>query len=75
MKCSEDSDNAKAYFRRAVAKHQIGNYEEAKTDFEEAKRCDPSITKEVEKEETKLEAKIRAAEAKQRREMRSFFDR
>ena len=72
--CSEDTDNVKAYFRRAVAKHCIGDYVSSKEDFQSAKRLDPSLQQEVEREEARLAAKMRASEARQRREMTSFFN-
>jgi hypothetical protein len=71
--CSEDSEHAKAHFRRAIARYNLGQEEEAKDDFEIVKTLDPSAVPEVERELTRMVAKNKADLQKQRKEWGSFF--
>ena len=53
-----DSNNVKAYYRRAKAHAACWNVEEAKKDFQQAVTLDPSLAKHVSKELAQLQDKL-----------------
>lgn len=71
--CSEDTEHAKAYFRRAIARYNLGQVEEAKDDFDIVQKLDPAAVPDVQRELARMAAKDRAAAQKQRKEWGSFF--
>lgn len=71
--CSEDNEHAKGYFRRAVARYNLGQEEAAKDDFDIVKKLDPAAEPDVERELARMAAKSRAAAQKQRQEWGRFF--
>lgn len=70
---SEDTEHAKAYFRRAVARYNLGQDEGAKDDFDIVRKLDQAAVPDVERELARMAAKDRAAAQKQRQEWGSFF--
>ena len=74
-RCSEDDQNAKAYFRRAVARSYLDHYAEAAEDLATAQELDPTIAGDVDKELRRQQARQRQEAAKSRRDFASFFDR
>lgn len=73
--CSEDDGYAKAYFRRAVISHCLGDEEGARADLALCAELDPSTLAECERELARMERRSAAAEARQRGAMKGFFDR
>ncbi|KAG7675097.1 hypothetical protein Ndes2526A_g07851 [Nannochloris sp. 'desiccata'] len=69
----EDNEHAKGYFRRAVARYNLGQEEAAKDDFDIVKKLDPAAEPDVERELARMAAKSRAAAQKQRQEWGRFF--
>lgn len=74
MFCSEDSEHAKAHFRRGQAQAALAEYAAAKEDFEAARRLDPSISDLVDKELARMVAQAKVAAQKQRRQISGFFN-
>lgn len=73
--CSEDDGYAKAYFRRAVIEHCLGDQEAAQADLALCAQLDPSTLADCERELARMERQSAAAEAKQRGALKGFFDR
>ncbi|KAL4447985.1 hypothetical protein ABPG75_005204 [Micractinium tetrahymenae] len=72
---SEDDGYAKAYFRRAIIHHCLGDEESAREDLALCAQLDPSTLADCERELARMERRAAAAEAKQRGAMKGFFDR
>ena len=51
----KDASNVKGYFRRASAYHSVFSLAEAKADYRKAKQLDPSLTKTIDNEISKIE--------------------
>jgi hypothetical protein len=73
--CSEDDEHAKAHFRRAIARYNLGQEDAAKKDFDIVKRLDPAAVPDVERELARMAARDKAAAQKQRQEWGSFFEK
>lgn len=70
---SEDETHAKAHFRRAVARYNLGQEDAAKEDFATVKRLDPGAAGDVDRELARMAARAKAAAEKQAKEWGSFF--
>ena len=72
---SEDESHAKAYFRRAVARSYLGEYELAREDLEATKLLDPSTAADCDRELRRQQEQQRAKAAKAKAQFANFFDR
>ncbi len=69
-----DANNVKALFRRAVARRQLGNTEEAKTDLKLALQQDPANAA-VKKELASLKKELEQAKLAQKKGLQKAFSR
>lgn len=71
----EDPEYPKAYFRRAAAHGMLGRLQEAADDLAVVAALDPGLQADVDRELARMQQRVRAGEAKQRREMGSFLNK
>uniref|UniRef100_A0A7S3VGN7 peptidylprolyl isomerase n=1 Tax=Dunaliella tertiolecta TaxID=3047 RepID=A0A7S3VGN7_DUNTE len=70
-----DEENPKLLFRRGRALSLKGDYEEAEADFHMAATVDPNCAGDMEKEVVANQHRAKAADRKQRNEMKNFLSR
>lgn len=63
----------KAYFLRAKANAEVWNEVEAKKDFEKVVELDPTMTRQVKKEITKLEVRMEEKEEEDKLKYKNLF--
>lgn len=67
------SENAKAYFRRGVARGELGEWDDAQSDFDVAAAIDPGSAGECERAAARVKASRAVAEARTKSQLGGFL--
>lgn len=73
--CREQPSHPKAHYRKGVAHRLLGNYDEAKESFIQAKEADPSIASDMDREILQTKRQVKATNLKEKQDLSAFFDR